>query len=466
MISRAKLEQAVQAGLGEKPLAEILPDHSHQAPLTALNFPHVHDDHPLDMVLRRMADTGLNVLPVVSRSNLRGMKGIVSLKDVLNAYGLGEQPRRTVPAPEKETASPFPLLAGISAVLLALFLLTGFFIYYYRVERQSAAEDAFQKGNTLVKQGRYEEAIEQYRSALSVSHKPGHRLALAMTLEKADRMNDAGIYLQELVQEDPNSGLVNLGLARIAARQERVQEATTFYHRAIYGHWSKVSEENPIQVRFELIKLLSTTGSRKQALSELMALSEEIRDDTATTKRVGRMLLEFGAAKESSEIFRSILRREPRDVEAYAGLGEAEFAQRDYLSAREAFRNALRLKPNEETIQRRLELCDNIVSMDPTLPRLNSAEQYRRSRRLLENCLRVVEECLATHSTDPPGDVRDSMAQTRRNLLLHGRPSHYIEEAEANVELAKRLWQARTRLCSSSSFADEALSLVLPRLSF
>jgi hypothetical protein len=38
-------------------------------------FPHLHMDHPLDMALRRMAQSKLNVLPVVGRTDIRDLKG-------------------------------------------------------------------------------------------------------------------------------------------------------------------------------------------------------------------------------------------------------------------------------------------------------------------------------------------------------------------------------------------------------
>jgi len=51
-------------------------------------FPHVHSDQPLGLALARMGDTGHNTLPVVSRANAREIIGIITLVDVLKAYGV------------------------------------------------------------------------------------------------------------------------------------------------------------------------------------------------------------------------------------------------------------------------------------------------------------------------------------------------------------------------------------------
>jgi CIC family chloride channel protein len=58
-------------------------------------FPHVHGDQPLGLALARMGDTGHNALPVVSRANAREMIGIITLVDVLKAYGV--DPTRVTP---------------------------------------------------------------------------------------------------------------------------------------------------------------------------------------------------------------------------------------------------------------------------------------------------------------------------------------------------------------------------------
>jgi CIC family chloride channel protein len=52
-------------------------------------FPHVHPDHGLDRALERMGADGLEMLPVVSRADVHKLEGVVTLRDVLRAYGVG-----------------------------------------------------------------------------------------------------------------------------------------------------------------------------------------------------------------------------------------------------------------------------------------------------------------------------------------------------------------------------------------
>ncbi|HCC57505.1 MAG TPA: chemotaxis protein CheA [Solibacterales bacterium] len=52
-------------------------------------FAYVHADQPLSLALKKMGDAGLDILPVVSRADIRQLLGIVTLTETLNAYGLG-----------------------------------------------------------------------------------------------------------------------------------------------------------------------------------------------------------------------------------------------------------------------------------------------------------------------------------------------------------------------------------------
>jgi chloride channel protein, CIC family len=80
MVSRSDLDRAVKEGCASIRLIS----HEHQ-------FTHVHSDHTLDVVLHRMGSTGMRVLPVVSRRDIRRLEGIVTLDDVLRVYGLEDE---------------------------------------------------------------------------------------------------------------------------------------------------------------------------------------------------------------------------------------------------------------------------------------------------------------------------------------------------------------------------------------
>jgi CIC family chloride channel protein len=54
-------------------------------------FPHLHGDQSLHVALERMGACGLTLLPIVSRADVHKLEGIVLMRDVLNAYGIGPE---------------------------------------------------------------------------------------------------------------------------------------------------------------------------------------------------------------------------------------------------------------------------------------------------------------------------------------------------------------------------------------
>ena len=57
------------------------------------NFPHVHSDQGLDLALDRMGANQIEVLPVVSRADVHKLEGILTLRDVLDSYGVSPRDR-------------------------------------------------------------------------------------------------------------------------------------------------------------------------------------------------------------------------------------------------------------------------------------------------------------------------------------------------------------------------------------
>jgi CIC family chloride channel protein len=78
VISLPTLQRELAEGAA-KPIAELV---------DALTFPHVHGDHTLDQALDRMGAARLDVLPVVSRADIHKLEGVITLGDILDAYGV------------------------------------------------------------------------------------------------------------------------------------------------------------------------------------------------------------------------------------------------------------------------------------------------------------------------------------------------------------------------------------------
>ena len=80
VISVAKLQRELAEGAAARRLGELV---------DAREFPHVHPDQTLDLALERMGAARLELLPVVSRADVHKLEGVITLRDVLDSFGVG-----------------------------------------------------------------------------------------------------------------------------------------------------------------------------------------------------------------------------------------------------------------------------------------------------------------------------------------------------------------------------------------
>jgi len=82
VVSLVTLERELAEGAAAKRLGELV---------DARLFPHVHMDQTLDLALELMGAAQLELLPVVSRADIHKLEGVITLRDVLNSFGVTTQ---------------------------------------------------------------------------------------------------------------------------------------------------------------------------------------------------------------------------------------------------------------------------------------------------------------------------------------------------------------------------------------
>jgi tetratricopeptide (TPR) repeat protein len=333
------------------------------------------------------------------------------------------------------------------------------------MERREGRAEAIQlyvEGERLAAEGRVAEAIDRLRTAVSLARSNRrYQTALARVLLAAGKPKEAETILSELLQKDATDGAASLVMARTVLAQKRVREAISYYHRATYGQWGNDAEGNPVSARFELTELLARRGAQKELLAELLPLQDEAPNNLATRKRLAHLFIAAGSPSRAEDIFRDILRHNPSDPEAYAGIGEAEFARGNYRTARANFLAATRLAPKDSSIAAGLASADTVLALDPTQRGLATAEQYRRSRRVLELTLAAADSCAGAALPAPEREVLDT---ARSTLGREARHAPRRDAVEANLDLAERVWQVRRRQCAAPPGSADPLALVLARI--
>lgn len=459
MISVERLEEAVRAGQGDVTIERLVPDPGPSVNLIETSFPHVFPDDPLEYAMHRLADGKLKALPVVSRADMRELKGTISLPDVLGAYAVGTGTGEPAPEGSHPARLPRTLMLGILGGLLALTLLAGLLNYFYRAERANKAERYYREANELVQKGQLQESIQLYRNALSISHSVDHRLGLALALIKAERMDEAALYLSQVLRERPNSGPARLAMAKVDAAAGRVEEAVLQYRRAILGLWPRQASENRAQARMELVVYLNKQRRLLQARSELLAMIDGLPEDPAVQKQAGHMLIQVGLAREAADLFQALLSTGPPDAAEYDGLGEAQFELADYQRARWAFQSALTIDPADQFAAQYAELCDKVLALDPTLRGIGARERYRRSLEILRSVVAEAATCPGAASGDGGGAV----AAARAALARKKAPASFSDAAEENTALAAQIWNSGVKTCGQSA-GGRSLDLVMANI--
>ena len=364
------------------------------------------------------------------------------------------------------TASASEFIVTFAAVLAAITLLLLADTALARVDQVATTTHATREysiGENLVRQRRIRDAIEHLRTAAMLDRNTSiYTVALAQAVLDDNRPGDAEPLLTPLLDRDATDGAANLVMARVLAKEGRSEEAKSYYHRAIYGLWSGDAERNRATARFELIDLLARSGAKQELLAELLPIQDEAASDTVLRKRIAHLFVAAGSPLRGSEIFRDVLRHNPRDADAYIGLAEAAFALGDYPAAHTDLEAAQRLAPDDTTIKARIQLADSAIALDPTQRGLGLDEQFRRSRNLVQMTIASAHKCLDKEAPQ----VAAALDSVARSLVAPSAATSRRQAIEENLSLAGALWRMRGGRCAVPATPDnQALELVQDRIS-
>jgi len=370
-------------------------------------------------------------------------------------------PQRPALAPTA-TASEFLTTLGIIfAAIAALLLVDSGLAEVDGTATRLHATSEYQVGESLMAKGKLRESIDHLRTASTLDRGTSlYTVALAEAILADGRPADAEPLLLPLLERNATDGATNLAMARILAKEGRLEESKSYYHRAIYGLWSGDAERNRAAARFELIDLLAEHNQKQELLAELLPIQDEAPNDTILRKRIAHLFVVAGSPARAAAIFRDVLRHNSRDADAYVGLGDAALALGDYPSAQADFASALRLSPDDSAIMARAKLADTVTAIDPTQRGLGLDEQVRRSRNLLQMTIASARKCLGT---DAP-QVAAALDSVTHGLVASTGSVSRSQAIEETLAMAGQLWQMRGTKCAAAPRSEEALALVQDRI--
>lgn len=367
------------------------------------------------------------------------------------------------PAAPTPTATVSEFIATFAVILAAIVGLLLFDTALAKVdvtERKAYAAREFGKGEGLIAEGRNEQAIEHLRTAATLDGDNSvYGVALAQAILGDGRPAEAEQLLLPLLERNETDGATNLAMARVLAKERKLDEAKSYYHRAIYGRWPVGADKSRTAARFELIDLLARSNARQELLAELLPIQDDSTNDVAQRKRIAHLFVVAGSPARAVVIFRELLRRDSRDADSFVGLAEAALSLGDFATARTDLLAAQKLMPGDSSsLQPRMALTDSVIALDPTQSGLSLPEQVRRSKNLLKMTLASARSCLAAQAPQVAAALDSATL-----LVSSASAAGQAQSIEQTLSLAEQLWGLRRSRCAREA-QDGALALIHGRI--
>jgi len=289
------------------------------------------------------------------------------------------------------------ILALLSALAVLSFLAVGGLSRMYHAQQQALGNRWFTRGTADLKDGHFDRAVGDFRAALRYSRDNyDYQLNLAQSLIGLNRTDEAYAYLINLWDREPENGLVNLELARIAAKKGENERALRYYHNAIYAIWPGDQEAQRRNTRLELIEYLLGIHARAQAQSELIALAANLGDDPSLHQLVGDLFLQAQDYEHALAEYRLTLKSDHHNPAALAGAGVAAFELGRYSLAQRYLQVAVALNSDDKQSTDILKTTELVLQMDPFRRQISADQRNRIVIEAFASAGERLKSCSAT----------------------------------------------------------------------
>jgi Flp pilus assembly protein TadD len=370
-------------------------------------------------------------------------------------------------------------LVTLFAITASLAILTNYLYQSYASHQVSLGARWLQRGEQALRDNKPQAAIDALSSALAYA--PNDRstaIKLAEALASAGRVREATVYFNALLESQQGNGLINLQLARLAAREGNESQAIEDFQKAIYGNWEGDGYVRRREVRFELIHYLIANHRLDQARSELLVASGNApADDISVQLEIARTMEQAQDPSDAFHVYRTILHHHPSLREALDGAGRTAFQLGRYLEAKRYLARALELPATEadsdesvvaalQKSRDQLSEASRILALSPS-SRLNPHERDARiltARKLamarLTTCVNAKAAAPATPSAAPAPKVSSNPLQSLASRFTRqpSKPAGNQAAAPPAVDPLQGLvgrWQKLPAKVSSAELAKD-----------
>jgi len=389
--------------------------------------------------------------------------------------------------PKLPRSAPLVLIL-LSVGAVAAFALVNHLVIRFNANQQALGRKLYVRGLADANSGNFNRAIEEFRAALTCEPANSHyQLSLARALRDSGdprRLDEAESYLLTLWQRSPQDGTINLALGRVAARRGSVDDATRYYHNAIYGIWTADADLNRRKARLELIEFLLDHNGRTQAQTELVALVSTLPPDPAAHLRAAQLFEQAQDYANALAQYEQVLRIDRSNPVALAGAGAAAYQTGHYRTAQHYLQSAVTVNPQDTHSRQLLQSAEMILQADPFRRRISDVERNRRissaftqAEQRLTSCAqsrginltdnsdnnnaRSAATTSPTNTQQPPTSTDLRTLQTRwlamKPTLSRLRVPGETDLPDALMDVAFQIEQQTAQLCGQPQGLDLAL---------
>ncbi len=371
-----------------------------------------------------------------------------------------------------------PRSAPLVLLILTLGAVAGFGAVSHLVARFTANQQA--RGRKLYVLGladatarHYGDAIDAFRAALTCDPTNSqYQLSLARVLRDSDDprlLDEAESYLLALWQRTPQDAAVNLALARVAAHRGSIEDATRYYHNAMYGVWHSDPDANRSKARIELIQFLLKKGAADKAESELLALATALPPDPAAHIQAAQLFEQAQDYAGARTQYEEALRFDPANPSALTGAGMAAYHSGSYATAQRYLRAAVNANPQDANARERLATTELILRDNPFRSHISDAERNRRIVAAFAQAEQRLEECARQTGVDlkvpaavpvsPLSSLQDRWMATKPNLARLRSPAE-TDLPDTIMDVVFQIEQQTASICGPPQSLDLALLLI------